>query len=317
MRLLLTLGLVFLISHDCSAQASNDVLLQVDYPHNNGTIFSLPKVLVIYDVEGPAIKQGVLPEDISFAIDGKPVPERAFGNCAICAGPHPTILARRVPWALTDGIHSIHATIHQPEHPEIIRDIIYRVDTTVPNLTGLSGGILYPGAETANSTSIRGGVRFSLSGTGNTGLWGGGTMGFKAHGFEGGIEAIGDLDTPSTGHSTLTGNFKLGLMGQHTPFEASVGSVHGDAFGVVGYHSNPSWVRASVGAGSGRLPGLWSSVSWGPEIFRLTAEAGSGGTWNYGATLYHPYGLRASLYRVHPEYGREETVVMMSASLKI
>ncbi len=268
------------------------------YPHDGETVFSIPHVLLIFDVK----KANFNPDRIRVEIDGREVPKDAIKGCAICAGPRPALMAHRVPWGLTEGKHTAAIIVRPPEAGEVRSEITYTVDTTVPSFSGLTGFIEFPDAQVATSKSIRAGLVHNGRERDGTDLWLVGTRPFDdtADGKSSlPIEAGVTAQLPEDGPRELKYSLKVGLREQsgHTP-SVGVGFRENDPFAAIGWHLNPSTFNISAGIGGSDLPRGFLGASWGPEIFRVVGEYGTEGQFNYGLMLYHPYGFRAGVYRV-------------------
>lgn len=270
-------------------------------PHDGETVFSIPHVLLIFDVK----KANFNPDRIRVEIDGREVPKDAIKGCAICAGPRPALMADRVPWGLTEGEHTAAILVRPPRGKEVRSEITYTVDTTVPSFSGLTGFIEFPDAQVATSKSVRAGLVHNGRERDGTDLWLVGTRPFDDT--SGGtsvlpIEAGVTAQLPANGPRELKYSIKLGLREQtnHAP-SVGVGFRDNDPFAAVGWHLNPSTFNISAGIGGNDPPRGYLGASWGREIFRVVGECGTGGQLNYGLVLYHPYGFRAGVYRVeHP-----------------
>jgi len=284
------------------------------YPKDGGTIFALPHVLLIFDVE----KAFFLPDRITLEIDGREIDEEAVKGCAVCAGDKPALLSAKVPWGMPEGMHREVVTASPPEGAPVRKEITYLVDSTIPSLSGLSGFVTFPGAHVAGSSSLRGGFVHDDLDRGDFRLWLMATRLLVADEgtwwalpFEAGVSAR----LPEKGSQEVTYSLKVGIIEQKTRLPAvSVGVRDNDPYAVVGWRLSPARFSVSAGVGAGDLPGAFVGAEYGPEIFRLVAEYGSGGILNGGVVIHHPYGVRLGIYNVERERDERDWTVQLSGS---
>ncbi len=286
MRCVLSILLSALLAQLCLAQRTKSSAVHIDFPAESSTVYGHPHVLIIFDIDGSS-------DGITLALDGRAVPSSVFTYCKLCAGYHNVILTSDAPWAATAGRHAI--TIEEQHANGLITTHTrhYIVDASRSSLSGLSGHILLPDAFSAPV------------------LLGGATSGGKAHTLAGlatsGLELA---DVSSQGFS-----WKVALPANS--FGVAAGQVNNDTFGTISVRS--SQMELTMGAGGGNLPKSWLGASFTPtdlarksnakglandiltiaELVSLEGEIDNRGALNYGATLLHPYGWSAGLYRVN------------------
>lgn len=278
--------------------------VRIHYPHPRGTVFALPHVSIIFEIHAPAA--GRPWQRLEMEVDGRKVPEEAFGYCPLCAGPRPTVLAARAPWTVSDGWHRLRLLAFDGEGNVYSYERTYLVDTTIPSLSGLSGTGLFPGAEVAEGRSLRLGFGYR-SGGDRWRAWLG-------------LTRPGGLPVEVVRHFRQRGealSWKTRLW--HTEhFRLSVGQWEGNPFVAVGYRTQPSYLTLSLGAVASPLPSAWLGLTYSlaeatrrgryPQRFshgvalldlvRLHLEVDEKGRLNAGVSLHHPYGFRAGLFRL-------------------
>jgi len=293
--------------------------LRIVFPHDGGAVFSLPKVLLIFQLEDPG--ELIMPDHIEVLLDGKPVPHEAIAGCAVCGGQNPGILPWQVPWAITDGEHEGIVRVTFRDGHTISARVHYTMDTTVPTTAGLSGFVTVPSARVAAAASIRAGVTVDMRVGATLQGWGVATRLLKseegvwwARPFEFGATAIlPSGDAPNDVEPT----WKVSLREPHgAGWHLAVGETTGSPYAVASYAPQPVVWEAAVGIGNGdQVPDAWAAFLYGPQLFRLMAEAGTNGHYAAGLVLSHPYGVRLAVYWIADDRQWTGIRAQLSASL--
>jgi hypothetical protein len=280
--------------------------VQILYPHPHGVIFALPHVSIIFKTHAP--QPGRLIQSVKLEVDGRPVPEDAISHCAICAGPNPAVIAARAPWTIRDGAHHLVITATDTQGNTYRSELRYTMDSSVPSLSGLTGSILFPNAGVSSARSLR------LGGSSN-GAWWGATLRSPLP-----LEIIGEARQKRDFALSWKANL---LHSPRSPLSLSVGQRAGDAFAVLGFHTQPNYFNLSLGVGASDLPSAWLGASYSlshltprlqhskkldnffavVDLVSLHVETDNQGKVNLGATLSHPYGWRVGLSRVQQSRG--------------
>ncbi len=290
------LTLVQLAARLCAAQESKVIL---HFPRDNGVVYGRPHVLIIFDVVGTF-------QSLVLKLDGRPIPPSVFTFCKICAGNHTAILTSDVPWGAVDGRHVLTVEAEATGGKEIAMARTYVVDSSRPSLIGLSGHVLLPDAFAADDRSV---------------IFGG-TLGDRRPrelGFAG-AAIRGPVSLEAVGEAGAGGWLSWKAPVVLSPSWALAGGESlGHPFGVLSYRTEPAKLEISAGTGSGSMPRAWLGASYvftdltrkSPskgtladllavsELVALVGEVDDRGRMDIGATLMHPYGWSAGLYRVN------------------
>lgn len=299
------------------------------YPHPNGAILAFPHVSIIFKTHAPRAEQ--LIKSVKMEVDGREVPENAIDHCTICAGPNPAVIAARAPWTIHDGWHHVVITETDPQGNIYRSELNYVMDSSIPSLSGLTGGILFPNSDIAYA----GGLRLGVFTPGLTDRRSGGWQGIStSQGIP--LEIVGDAVFRHKREDSVF-SWKLGTHLPSPSLNLSIGERQGDFFAVLGYRTQPNYFNVSLGVGASDLPSAWAGMSYSlthltphikhskkldnffavVDLVSLHAETDSKGKVNLGATLSHPYGWRAGLYRVRSGLPDAKWQLQVSYSLPL
>ena len=281
-----------------TAQPGGARQIEILYPERGGTILALPHVAVILQIKGQ------LPDDkLTIWIDGRKLPEEAVGYCAICAGQNPAILVEEAPWIVTEGRHEIVVQLESPTDTTRLEQT-YFVDTATPGMTGLTGGPSLPSGFAPSRPAARvGGL------LGESGMDGGGWLAASTG---------GPLSLEAAARSPAGHAWKLSLSPPQGRWGLGAGQIANDAFAALSYRLQPSTVSLTAGTGEGLLPGAWLAADLSlslatsrikypqssrdffalVDLLHLKFEWAEGGQGSFGASMQHPYGWEASLFKL-------------------
>jgi hypothetical protein len=224
------------------------------------------------------------------------------------------VLVAKAPWTIYDGEHHVVIVVKDSKGNEYRSELRYVMDSSVPSLSGLTGGITFPNADVASARSLRLGA-FHQGRSDDFGAW----LGVTSSRRVGTLEVVGNALFPRGERRDLDASWKLNLTARsRSRFGFSVGQREGDAFAVLSYRTQPNYFNVSLGVGASDLPSAWLGVSYGlgdftprlkhskrldnfialVDLVRLHGEVDNKGKVNLGATFSHPYGIRGGLYRV-------------------